>query len=76
LHKDPKKRPTLNDLRKEPFFAEIDWSKLERKELYPPTVLSKDDFSSRQDGTTATDQEMAELVNSFVIVNRYIGIII
>lgn len=33
LNKDPKKRPSLIDIKKDPFFAEIDWNKLEKKEL-------------------------------------------
>ena len=36
LNKDPKKRPSLKDLKKDPFFAEIDWNKLEKKEILPP----------------------------------------
>jgi hypothetical protein len=33
LNKDPKKRPSLAELKKDPFFADINWEKLEKKEL-------------------------------------------
>jgi len=44
LSKDPKKRPTLEQLMKDPFFAEIDWDALEAKLIDPPSmlVLTKD----------------------------------
>jgi hypothetical protein len=42
LNKDPKKRPALKDLIGDNFFADIDWEKLERKEILPPIVLTKD----------------------------------
>lgn len=40
LNKDPKKRPTLEQLMKDPFFEEIDWELLENKMIDPPTILS------------------------------------
>ena len=33
LHKDPKKRPTLEQLMTDPFFDDIDWELLEKKKL-------------------------------------------
>lgn len=53
LHKDPRKRPTLLSLRKDPFFADLDWDKLSRRELQPPSLLLKnhhDDSHSSQGG--------------------------
>lgn len=42
LHKEPKKRPTLIDLKRDAFFTgDIDWIKLEKKEIKPPQVLAK-----------------------------------
>ena len=41
LTKDPKKRPTLDQLMSDPFFAEIDWEALEKKKLQPPSILNK-----------------------------------
>ena len=49
LNKDPKKRPTLDELLKDPFFADIDWEKLARKELEPPQILLQDKSSSKKD---------------------------
>jgi hypothetical protein len=39
LHKDPKKRPSLEQIKKDPFFSEIDWAKLARREVMPPSTL-------------------------------------
>jgi len=36
LEREPQKRITLPELKKEPFFEEIDWEKIERKEIEPP----------------------------------------
>ena len=41
LNKDPKKRPSMDQLKKDPFFEGIDWSKLEQKKYKPPTKLGK-----------------------------------
>ena len=40
LHRNPNKRPTFDQLMKEPFFADIDWDKLLKREIDPPSVLS------------------------------------
>ena len=42
LNKDPKKRPSMANLMKDAFFADIDWDKLGRKEIAPPTLLFKE----------------------------------
>lgn len=42
LNKDPKKRPTLEQLIKDPFFADIDFEALEKKEIDPPLLLNKE----------------------------------
>jgi serine/threonine protein kinase len=42
LNREPKKRPTLYDLKKDPFFADIDWVKLEKKEINLPMILKKE----------------------------------
>lgn len=41
LNKEPKKRPTMDTLMKDPFFSDIDWAKLEKNELDPPKLLRK-----------------------------------
>ena len=43
LSRDPKKRPTLPQLMKDPFFADIDWDLLEAKLIKPPQILCKSD---------------------------------
>jgi len=42
LNKDPSKRPSLRQLKKDPFFADIDWNMLEKKELAPPQILTRE----------------------------------
>mmetsp|Transcript_3679 Transcript_3679/g.5534 ORF Transcript_3679/g.5534 Transcript_3679/m.5534 type:complete len:170 (+) Transcript_3679:2460-2969(+) len=39
LHKNPSKRPTLDQIMEEPFFADINWKKLEKMQVEPPAVL-------------------------------------
>jgi serum/glucocorticoid-regulated kinase 2 len=39
LNKDPRKRPTLDQIKKDAFFTDIDWVKLAKRELVPPTIL-------------------------------------
>jgi len=41
LNRNPNKRPRLEQLMKDPFFADIDWSKLAKKQVDPPTILIK-----------------------------------
>jgi len=45
LNRDPKKRPSLSEIDKEDFFGDIDWDRLERKELMPPIVLQREDLN-------------------------------
>ena len=42
LEKDAKKRISMEQLKQDPFFAEIDWAALLRKEIDPPQVLVKE----------------------------------
>ena len=41
LEKDPEKRPSTTEIKEDPFFALIDWGKLERKEMSIPVILRK-----------------------------------
>jgi hypothetical protein len=41
LNQDPKKRPTMDQLKTDPFFDSIDWHALSLKKLAPPQVLGK-----------------------------------
>lgn len=41
LHKDPKKRPTIEQVKQDGFFAGINWSLLGQKRYRPPVKLNK-----------------------------------
>ncbi len=59
LHKDPKKRPSLDQIKKDSFFADIDWAKLARRELVPPIIMTKPKEEK------ARDKEQEELEQLF-----------
>jgi serine/threonine protein kinase len=46
LNKDPSKRPTMAQLKKDPYFEGIDWEKLAHKKYRPPIKLGKPDKTS------------------------------
>lgn len=48
LNKDPKKRPNLESLLSDPFFAEIDWDSLEAGKLEPPVILCRGGNKQKQ----------------------------
>ena len=50
LHKNPNKRPTLEQLMQDKFFSEINWKKLEKMDVEPPSIL-------RQTFRTPTDDD-------------------
>jgi serine/threonine protein kinase len=39
LHRNPNKRPTLESIVHDPFFNGINWKKLEKMQLEPPSIL-------------------------------------
>ena len=41
LHRNPNKRPTLESIVNDPFFAGINWKKLEKMQIEPPSVLKE-----------------------------------
>ena len=41
LNRQPQKRPRLDLLLKDPFFADINWAKLEKKQIDHPIILMK-----------------------------------
>jgi hypothetical protein len=43
LHKNPKQRITIPEMKKHPFFAAIDWNKMMKREIQPPIMLALDD---------------------------------
>lgn len=58
LHRNPSKRPMVDQLMKEPFFADIDWDKLEKRQVEPPLVLRK---PKKSDESAQRDEELAML---------------
>ncbi|CDW79366.1 protein kinase domain containing protein [Stylonychia lemnae] len=54
LNKDPKKRPSLKEVKKDAFFSDIDWTKLENKQIPPPQILKK---YSEYDDSDEEDKE-------------------
>ena len=58
LQKDPKNRPTITQLMSDPFFSDIDWNALEKKQLDPPQVLI------RENSTPDDDKLMQKMKNS------------
>ena len=54
MHKDPKKRPKLNQVKSHVFFKEINWEELEMKITKPPRLGGKwvqmDDYSEKPTG--------------------------
>ena len=50
---------------KEPFFADINWTKLENKMLDPPTVLRKSRTSAEELALAQANQEQDELAMLF-----------
>lgn len=52
LHKDPKQRlgvKNKDELRKDPFFKDIDWEALEGGTVAPPIILTQDENDSEMD---------------------------
>lgn len=60
LNRNSKQRITIPEMKKHPFFANINWAKLAAKEVPPPVVLSMDD----SDDVGAEQNEEAAYLNS------------
>ncbi len=67
LTRDPKKRPSLEQLKQDPFFSEINWQRLAKKEVAPPTILSikKQTNESEEAGGTFIKKQVDELEHLF-----------
>ena len=61
LHRNPTKRPTFDQLMKEPFFNDIDWIKLEKRQIEPPPILSMPRNSPDMGNSGYEDDEEAML---------------
>mmetsp|Transcript_40501 Transcript_40501/g.29846 ORF Transcript_40501/g.29846 Transcript_40501/m.29846 type:complete len:133 (+) Transcript_40501:591-989(+) len=58
LNKDPKKRPKLADIKKEPFLSGIDWVKLAQKKIKPPSVLSRANLKDDEEEKMSKDSNL------------------
>jgi hypothetical protein len=59
LNRNPKARITIPEMKKHPFFASINWTKLMAREVPPPVKLSLDD----DDMPTETANEEEQFLN-------------
>ena len=65
LHRNPNKRPTLESIVNDPFFAGINWKKLEKMQIEPPSVLKEVQLgSSASSQALQNDEELAMLFES------------
>lgn len=78
LERDPQKRITLPELKKELFFKEIDWELIEKKEVEPPIDATdfvheseEKDENEENEEDNKVDFTDADYTNSNAGVNRY-----
>ena len=64
LHRNPNKRPTLESIVHDPFFAEINWKKLEKMQVEPPSILRDVQTKSLEKLASQNDEELAMLFES------------
>ena len=65
LHRNPNKRPTLESIVNDPFFAGINWKKLEKMQIEPPSVLKEvNPGSTASQIALQNDEELAMLFES------------
>lgn len=63
LERDPAKRISLDDLKNEPFFKEIDWKLMEEKKITPPIDLSDFKFTFDNKSSEGGDEINSEFVD-------------
>jgi serum/glucocorticoid-regulated kinase 2 len=56
LHKNPARRITISQIKKHPFFKEIDWQKLIARQLKPPLHLSMDNYTNESESIADADE--------------------
>jgi hypothetical protein len=74
LERNPDKRITIPELKKETFFADIDWEKVARKEMNPPIDVSNFKIDYIEEGTVDTSENKftdTDYTNINKDVNRY-----
>lgn len=52
LHKDPKMRPGIknkDEIKNDPFFKDIDWKKLTKRQIQPPIHLTLNDSDNEEE---------------------------
>ncbi len=60
----------MQQLKKDPFFAEIQWERLAKRDLQPPAILSKADLKKEE-----VDEKQEELAKLFEDSNSKEGVI-
>ena len=64
LHRNPLKRPRLDQVQNDPFFADINWQKLERMQIEPPSILRQGCPKSNSAQASQQEEELAMLFES------------
>jgi len=74
LERNPDKRITIPELKKETFFADIDWEKIRRREVKPPIDVSNFEINYIEEGTENTNEDKftdTDYTDSNRDTNRY-----
>ena len=67
LNKNPSKRPTLDQMMHDKFFADINWKKLEKMQIDPPSTLKqmyRPPFEEESQPQRMKDEDMSMLFES------------
>ena len=61
LHKKPNSRITIDKIKSHAFFRDLDWEKLQQKQLDPPVHLTLDDEEVKEPSEIEDEEELAFL---------------
>ena len=61
LHRNPLKRPRLDQIQSDPFFADINWQKLETMQIEPPSILRQGCAKGNSAQASQQEEELAML---------------